>query len=395
MEDTLDIIHELPSVEEINKPEFFNRNTFPFRLLRRSLELHSVNPIKPDDMSSVPLSNDDREDPRLFEHIWFLLFLGAAPEAIAENLRTLRNSRGSRSHSINLSDNKETMTHLHTQWNKQVPSIQNIREPPYVREDTSTTPIHQLPTLIAKAPKECIDKSIQHPIMSNRTPCPAFYHSKKAQAVVSYFRDRLFNRSQEQSINNLIRDYEICASQQSLDSSQMSLFFINALAYPAREFFLSNCSPSLPFNEIVSRMHRHYNSETRKLQLESEMDSLDLGEFLKKRSMADVSEGLIKIRDHINALASQLPSGFGDEAHEARYLRRAFMRFEWAKQPIFMVTTSQYSFTQFLTALQEGIELNEELTCANAPGVNYGRYVNNPHDVRHPNNPRLNPKHGY
>ena len=111
----------------------------------------------------------------------------------------------------------------------------------------------------------------------------------------------------------------------------MSLFFISALADPAREFFLSNCSPSMPFNEIVSKMHRHYNSETRKLQLQSEMDSLDIGEFMKKRSMTDVSEGLIEICGHINALASQLPSGFGDDAHKTRYLRRAVMRFEWAK----------------------------------------------------------------
>ena len=209
MEDTLDIIHGLPPVEEINKPEFFNRKTLPFRLLQRSLELHLVNPIKPDDMSSVPLSNDDREDPRLIEHIWFLSLLDAASEAIAENLRTLRNSLGSRSHSINLSDNKETMTHLLTQWNKQVPSIQKIRTPSNVREGTSTPPIHQLPTQVAKAPEEYIDKSIQDPRMSNRTPDPAFSHSKKAQAVVAYFRDRLFNGSPEQSINNLLRDYEI------------------------------------------------------------------------------------------------------------------------------------------------------------------------------------------
>ena len=175
----------------------------------------------------------------------------------------------------------------------------------------------------------------------------------------------------------------------------MSLFFINALADPARKFFLSNCSPSMPFKEIVSRMHPHYNSETRKLQLQSEMDSLDLGEFMKKRSMTDVSESLIKIYDNINALASQLPSGFGDDTHKTRYLRRAVVRFEWAKQPISMVTTSRYSFTQFLTALQESIQLNEELTRANAPGVNYGQYVNKPHDFRHPNNPRLDPKHGY
>ena len=81
--------------------------------------------------------------------------------------------------------------------------------------------------------------------------------------------------------------------------------------------------------------------------------------------------------------------------HKTRYLRRAVMRFEWARQPTSMLTSSRYSFTQFLTALQEGILLNEEIARANGPGANYGQYPNNPHDVRHPNYPRLDLKHGY
>ena len=213
MDDTLDIIHGLPPVEQVKKPKFFTRKTHPFRLLRRSLELHLVNPIKPDDMSSVLLSNDDQEDPRLYELIWFLLFLGAAPDSIAENLRALRDSRGSRSHSMILSDNKETANHLRTLWNKQIPGIQNFRPPPYVREGASTPPIEHLPIHAAKTREEYIDKSIQDHRMSKTTPCPALSHRKKAQAVVSYFRDRLFCGSLEHSFNKLIRDYEICASQ--------------------------------------------------------------------------------------------------------------------------------------------------------------------------------------
>lgn len=176
--------------------------------------------MKPDDISSVLLSNGDREDPRLFEHIWFLLFLGAAPDAIAENLLAFRDSRCSRSQSIILSDNKETVKHLRTQWNKQIPSMQNVRPPPYVREGVSTPPPEYLPIHAAKALEKYIDKSIQHHRMSKPTPDRTFSHHKKAQAVVSYLRDRLFNKSLEQSINNLVADYEICASQQSLDSTQ-------------------------------------------------------------------------------------------------------------------------------------------------------------------------------
>ena len=71
------------------------------------------------------------------------------------------------------------------------------------------------------------------------------------------------------------------------------------------------------------------------------------------------------------------------------------MPFERAKQPIFMRKTSRYSFTQFLTAIRESIQLNEELVRVNAPDVNYVQYLNNPHDFLQPNNPRLDPNNGY
>ena len=92
LDNVFDIIHSLPPVEEVNKPDFFNRKSLPFRLLRRILELHLVNLINPSDVSAVPLSIDDREDPRIFEHTWFLLFIGSSPNAIAENLYRLRDN---------------------------------------------------------------------------------------------------------------------------------------------------------------------------------------------------------------------------------------------------------------------------------------------------------------
>ena len=69
--------------------------------------------------------------------------------------------------------------------------------------------------------------------------------------------------------------------------------------------------------------------------------------------------------------------------------------FEWAKQPISMLTTFRYSFTQFLNAFQGGLQLNEELARANALEMNYDQYLNNPHDVRYPHNSKSNPKNGY
>ena len=108
----------------------------------------------------------------------------------------------------------------------------------------------------------------------------------------------------------------------------MSLFFVNALGDPARQFFLTHCSPRMPFDQIATHMRRHYNSDTRKLQLQSEMDSLDLGAFIRKHNLTENSVRLTKIVHHINALAPQLTADFGDDLHKTRYLRRAVMGLE-------------------------------------------------------------------
>ena len=218
----------------------------------------------------------------------------------------------------------------------------------------------------------------------------AYNQSKKGYAVHSYFKDRQFTGAPEQSIDTLLRDYEICANSSALDPAQMSLFFVNALADPARQFFLTHCSTSMPFDHIASQMRRHYNSETRKLQNQSEMDSLELTSFMHKHGVTDLNDGLTKIVNHINALAPQLPAGFGDDAHKTRYLRRAVLGHTFAQQPIAQITSARYTFTQFQTALKESLQLREELSRARAPDMNYGQYVRDPRDVR-PSNSRWPP----
>ena len=70
-------------------------------------------------------------------------------------------------------------------------------------------------------------------------------------------------------------------------------------------------------------MRRHYNSGNRKLQVQSEIDSLELLSCVTKHQIADASKV-----DHINALSPELPAGFADEPHKAKYLRRAVMHLD-------------------------------------------------------------------
>lgn len=162
----------------------------------------------------------------------------------------------------------------------------------------------------------------------------------------------------------------------------MSLFFVNALADSARQHFLTHCSPTMPFDQIVQNLKRHYNSDSRKLQLQSEVDSLELQSFMSKNQITDASACLTKLVDHVHALAPQLPEGFGNDSHKSRYLRRAVMRLEWAQHPISQVATSRYTFIQFITALHESLQLREERARAQALGTHYGQYMKDPRSPR-------------
>ena len=77
-----------------------------------------------------------------------------------------------------------------------------------------------------------------------------------------------------------------------------SLFF---LEHPA-----GKCSSRMPFEEIANRMGRHYNSDARKLSLQSEMDGLELPLFMQESHINDVSLRLKQLVDFINALTLQL-----------------------------------------------------------------------------------------
>lgn len=134
-----------------------------------------------------------------------------------------------------------------------------------------------------------------------------YTQDKKRERCWVFFQNRRFNGKPEQFVDNLIRDFEIWATRQCLYAQQMSLFSVEASADPARPFFLTNCSSRIPFNQILPQMRRHYNSETRKIQLQFEMDGLDWTAFMSKHQQTDYREGLTKIVNHIYSLAFRLP----------------------------------------------------------------------------------------
>lgn len=75
-------------------------------------------------------------------------------------------------------------------------------------------------------------------------------------------------------------------------------------------------------------MRREYNSETKMLQIQPEMDSVHFQSFMTKKNISESPQGLTRLVERINALVPQFPEGFGCDAHKTRYLRRAVMRLD-------------------------------------------------------------------
>ena len=394
-DDVEDIAQALPSLERILVPGYFGRTTFPFRILRQLIFLHDVNPVDADFMTMFDLSQRELKNNGLKEQLWFLLFFGAEVKEIedlrAEHKRQQADIRALQSPEYSLDRENSRSSGITPPSGKDVPSLvkrsaiqiddpqtpgaraqntQDARSGPTsgginVGKHHETHPTHNLYTSSytaqAEMPLNHSRRSYLENVHDRSTHAdPLHVQGKKGYAVETYFKEKKFTGAPSQAVENLIRDFHTCAIQQGLDSSQMSLFFINALSDPARQFFLSNCSSDMPFEQITNIMRRHYSSDTRKLKIQSEMDSLDLRSFMHKRQTPDLVTGLSQLVDHISALAPQLPAGFSDGAHKTRYLRRAVMGQDWAQNAISNIATSKYSFIQFITALQESLQLREE-----------------------------------
>ena len=62
------------------------------------------------------------------------------------------------------------------------------------------------------------------------------------------------------------------------------------------------------------------------------------------------------------------------------------MGYNWAQHPIFQLTASRYTFVQFITALNESLQLQDKISRSRAPEILYVKYMTDARDVRkHPN----------
>lgn len=117
---------------------------------------------------------------------------------------------------------------------------------------------------------------------------------------------------------------------------------------------------------------------------------------MTQNSIASASEGLNKIIERILRLTPQSPEGFRYDENKTRYLQSAVINHDWALAPIRNIVTLGYKLNSFVTALQENLQLSEELKTMSTSsttlmigaedqdnfGTNCQQYRRNPRDAR-------------
>ena len=212
---------------------------------------------------------------------------------------------------------------------------------------------------------------------------------KKYSAVNTEFRDKKFSGDLEQPINQTIRDFDNCARQLRLTDEQKRNLFVNIFSGPARDFYFDNTREEMGYRQLVRVMIDEYDSDARRLAVQSELEMLTLHRLMVEKGISDEGVGLSKLVERINVLTPQCPPNFRSESNKIRYLRSAVLDRDWAQTPVSNITTAQYSFNSLVTALREQLQLQAEKKSRN-PQVatlyqRYGRAPPKKNTHRHKN----------
>ena len=205
---------------------------------------------------TIQMSKAEKHNHVLNQLIWFQFLVGATSAQVEDNLIEYRRSQ-IKCQCIFLAVQHNSMHDLRMMEDK-------ITPPHSIREAQLPSRRHESPNDV----RPHHDDSFRGPVAQATgltnvdTACNQI---KKRYAVHSYFKDRQFTGAHEQSIDILLRDYEICAEQQCLrPGPNVPALSSMHLQIPLTSSFLHHCSTSIPFDHIASQMRRHYNSETRK-----------------------------------------------------------------------------------------------------------------------------------
>ena len=179
-----------------------------------------------------------------------------------------------------------------------------------------------------------------------------------------------------------LRDFHICANNQSLTKDECSRLVFNCIKSESLEFYLKVINPQMPYQIVVDKLRSRYNKTHRQLSLQSEVDSLSFDEFMALQQIQDCKECLRQMVKYLNNITPQLVDSFHTELNKIRYLLNAVFRKKWATT-LKNISTVQYNFDQLVMSSNESSLLECEIQKASISSkTNHDQFRAHPKEVR-------------
>ena len=168
--------------------------------------------------------------------------------------------------------------------------------------------------------------------------------------------------------------------------------FTSVLTGSALDWFLNNLSIEMAYDDIANAMIAQYNPPHRKAALLSEVDGIRFSTFKQIHGIDNDRTALNRMIKYLDHLVPQLAADFQTEAQKTRFLKNAVFGLEWSITPCKNISTAGYTYNQFVTALNESLQVQMDLDTFRGTCTRYGQLITHPRDVnRAPtNNPSSN-----
>lgn len=96
----------------------------------------------------------------------------------------------------------------------------------------------------------------------------------------------------------------------------------------------------MTFAQLAQVMISEYNSNARRLGVQSQLETLTNEAYMTENEIADYVVGLAKVVDHISILTPQCPANLRSESNKIRFWRHAVLSRPWAERAIGNITTA-------------------------------------------------------
>ena len=102
----------------------------------------------------------------------------------------------------------------------------------------------------------------------------------------------------------------------------------------------------MKYEQKKTTMESHYNSQARRLQILTSLESRDFSTFKERNNIEDEQRALTKLVEFINTNTKEFDDRQDNDSACLGHLRRATKHMPWASAPLRNSSTAKYPYNQ-------------------------------------------------